>query len=166
MYLRLISLLYLFFPLNELSRLGEIDFENPLRNIQMIRLDQKELSFLTRDQIGQLLGTISDYTQNPHVHLLVRISLATGARWGVAESLRSRHVQNGQLTFVNTKSGKSRSVPVEAELFEEIRSHLEQHGAFPFSLSAFRRAWLNRVLSFLRANLLTFCDIPSPVTSL
>lgn len=64
----------------------------------------------------------------------------TGARWGEAENLQLRHVQEGKLTFVNTKSGKSRSVPVSKELFEEIRKHLIEHGVFSFSLSAFRRA--------------------------
>lgn len=66
--------------------------------------------------------------------------MATGARWGEAENLQLRHVQEGKLTFVNTKSGKSRSVPVSKELFEEIRKHLKEHGCFSFSLSAFRRA--------------------------
>jgi integrase len=71
---------------------------------------------------------------------LTRICLATGARWGEAENLQLRHIQEGKLTFVNTKSGKSRSVPVSKELFEEIRKHLKEHGCFSFSLSAFRRA--------------------------
>ena len=44
------------------------------------------------------------------------------------------------MTFVNTKSGKSRSVPVSKELFEEIGAYLKEHGCFSFSLSAFRRA--------------------------
>ena len=106
----------------------------------MIRLDERELSWLTIEQIRHLLKTIEEFSQNPHVHLLTRICLATGARWGEAENLQLRHVQEGKLTFVNTKSGKSRSVPVSKELFEETRTHLRKHGAFSFSLSAFRRA--------------------------
>lgn len=106
----------------------------------MIRLDERELSWLTVDQIRHLLKTIEEFSQNPHVHLLTRICLATGARWGEAENLQLRHVQKGKLTFVNTKSGKSRSVPVSKELFGEIRMHLKEHGRFSFSLSAFRRA--------------------------
>ena len=54
--------------------------------------------------------------------------------------MQLRHVQEGKLTFVNTKSGKSRSVPVSKELFEEIERPLKEHGCFSFSLSAFRRA--------------------------
>lgn len=125
---------------NQLHRLNEIDFENPIRNVEMIRLDERELSWLTVEQIRHLLKTIEEFSQNPHVHLLTRICLATGARWGEAENLQLRHVQEGKLRFVNTKSGKSRSVPVSPELFQEIREHLEAHGGFSFSLSAFRRA--------------------------
>ncbi|WP_296935207.1 tyrosine-type recombinase/integrase [uncultured Marinobacter sp.] len=106
----------------------------------MIRLDERELSWLTVQQIRHLLKTIEDFSQNPHVHLLTRICLATGSRWREAEILQLRHVQEGKLTFVNTKSGKSRSVPVSEELFEEIRKHLKEQGGFSFSLSAFRRA--------------------------
>ena len=101
----------------------------------MIRLDERELSWLTIEEIRHLLKTIEEYSQNPHVHLLTRICLATGARWGEAENLQLRHIQEGKLTFVNTKSGKSRSVPVSKELFEEIRKHLKNHGYFSFSLS-------------------------------
>lgn len=125
---------------NQLHRLNEIDFDNPIRNVEMIRLDERELSWLTIEQIRHLLKTIEEFSQNPHVHLLTRICLATGARWGEAENLQLRHVQEGKLTFVNTKSGKLRSVPVSKELFEETRTHLRKHGAFSFSLSAFRRA--------------------------
>lgn len=125
---------------NQLRRLDEIDYDNPIRNVEMIRLDERELSWLTVEQIRHLLKTIEEFSQNPHVHLLTRICLATGARWGEAENVQLRHVQEGKLTFVNTKSGKSRSVPVGAALFKEITEHLNQHDSFSFSLSAFRRA--------------------------
>ncbi len=125
---------------NQLNRLGEIEFNNPIKNVEMIRLDERELSWLTVEQIRHLLKSIEEFSQNPHVHLLTRICLATGARWGEAENLQLRHVQEGKLTFVNTKSGKSRSVPVAPELLKEIQEHLKHHGGFSFSLSAFRRA--------------------------
>lgn len=125
---------------NRLNRLNEIDLDNPIRNVEMIRLDERELSWLTVEQIRNLLKIIEEFSQNPHVHLLTRICLATGARWGEAKNFQLSHVQKGKLTFVNTKSGKSRSVPLSKELFEEIRKHLTEYGGFSFSLSAFRRA--------------------------
>ena len=125
---------------NELKRVREIDYDNPFQGIDSIALDEKELSWLTREQIAHLLDTIELFSKSPHVHLLTRICLATGARWGEGEGLTLRQVQSGKLTFVNTKSRKTRSVPVSDALFAEIQSHLKEHGRFTGSLSAFRRA--------------------------
>ena len=54
--------------------------------------------------------------------------------------MKLRHVRDGKVSFHGTKSGKSRSVPVAEDLFNEIHVHLEDFGEFSFSLSAFRRA--------------------------
>lgn len=115
-------------------------YTNPLAKIKPIKIDEKELSWLNLDQIRHLLKTVEDYSQNPHVLLITKICLATGARWSEVEGLKLRHVRDGKVSFHGTKSGKSRSVPVENDLFKEILSHLESFGEFSFSLSAFRRA--------------------------
>lgn len=125
---------------NQLARLSEIDFENPLRNVEMIRIDEYELSWLTTGQIRHLLDTIERTAVNPHLHLLVRICLATGARWGEAESLLLRHVRNGKITYVKTKSSKSRSVPIREDLYLELQLHLRRYKRFTSSINAFRRA--------------------------
>ncbi|KZZ10712.1 integrase [Oleibacter sp. HI0075] len=125
---------------NYLSEVGEIEYTNPLAKIKPIKIDERELSWLTIEQIRHLLNTIESFTQNPHVLLLTKICLATGARWSEAEGLKLRHVRDGKVSFHGTKSGKSRSVPVAEDLFNEIHVHLEDFGEFSFSLSAFRRA--------------------------
>ena len=125
---------------NYLSDVGEIEYSNPLAKIKSIKIDERELSWLTTEQIRHLLSTIESFSQNPHVLLLTKICLATGARWSEAEGLKLRHVRDGKVSFHGTKSGKSRSVPVAEDLFNEIYVHLERFGEFSFSLSAFRRA--------------------------
>ncbi|MCA6061684.1 tyrosine-type recombinase/integrase [Thalassolituus sp. ST750PaO-4] len=125
---------------NYLSDVGEIEYSNPLAKIKPIKIDERELSWLTTEQIRHLLSTIESFSQNQHVLLLTKICLATGARWSEAEGLKLRHVRDGKLSFHGTKSGKSRSVPVAENLFNEIHAHLEKCGEFSFSLSAFRRA--------------------------
>ena len=125
---------------NYLADVGEIEYSNPLAKIKPIKIDERELSWLTTEQIRHLLGTIESFSQNPHVLLLTKICLATGARWSEAEGLKLRHVRDGKVSFHGTKSGKSRSVPVAEGLFKEIHAHLERFGEFSFSLSAFRRA--------------------------
>lgn len=125
---------------NYLESIGEISYLNPLAKIKPIKIDERELSWLTIDQMKHLLKTIEDFSQNPHVLLLTKICLATGARWSEAEGLKLRHVRDRKVSFHGTKSGKSRSVPVAEDLFIEIVAHLRKFGGFSFSLSAFRRA--------------------------
>ncbi|WP_084645210.1 phage integrase [Oceanobacter kriegii] len=131
---------YLNAMFNRLIEIDEIEYPNPLAKLKPIKIPENELAFLTRSEISILLNTIASGTENPHVHLLTRICLSTGARWGEAQSLTLRNLRNGQLTFVKTKSGKTRSVPVNKVLFSEIQEHLKTHKRFSNSLSAFRRA--------------------------
>ncbi|WP_417538226.1 tyrosine-type recombinase/integrase [Marinomonas sp.] len=55
--------------------------------------------------------------------MITKISLSTGARWGEAEGLTVQRVRNNQVSFTYTKSGKSRSVPITQELYDEIHEH-------------------------------------------
>lgn len=125
---------------NGLKNIGEIDYMNPLEGVKMIKLDERELSWLTTEQIKTLLETMDKFSLNPHVKLITKISLATGARWGEAEGLALDKLQNGKLTFTKTKSGKNRSIPVSPELYAEINRHLKEYGGFSNSINAFRRA--------------------------
>lgn len=125
---------------NGLKSIGEIDYTNPLDGIKMIKLDERELSWLTTEQIKNLLETMDIFSLNPHVKLITKISLATGARWGEAEVLTIDKLQDGKLTFTKTKSGKNRSIPVSPELFSEIMEHLKKYGSFSSSISSFSRA--------------------------
>lgn len=80
------------------------------------------------------------FSLKPHVKLITKISLATGARWGEAEGLTLNKLQDGKLTFTKAKSGKNRSIPVSPDLFAEINQHLKQYGRFSNSINAFGRA--------------------------
>ena len=124
---------------NFLGKTGEISYQNPFKNAEMIKLDERELSWLSLDEIKDLLAALES-AENPHVSLLTRICLATGARWGEAEKITPRMVRAGQIRFSQTKSGKSRSVPISEKLETEIVEHLKIHGHFTSSITAFRRA--------------------------
>ncbi|WP_420592115.1 phage integrase [Bacterioplanoides sp.] len=130
---------YLKAVFNQLVKVGEIEYPNPIAGVDAIRIDEQELAWLTHDQIRHLLDVL-DGSDNPHVKLLTEICLSTGARWGEAESLKLRHVRDGKVSFHGTKSGKSRSVPISDGLFSRLHSHLSEHKEFTFSRSAFSRA--------------------------
>lgn len=116
-----------------------IDFDNPVSAVKALKYQEKELSFLSPEQILELLHHCAG-SGNPHVIMLVQICLATGCRWSEAENLKQGSVKHNQLVFQGTKSFRVRSVPVSKELLADLRKHWKIHGDFTFSLSAFRRS--------------------------
>ncbi|MDF1693095.1 MAG: tyrosine-type recombinase/integrase [Zhongshania sp.] len=137
---------------NHLLKTGVIKYQNPLAAFEKIKIDEKELAWLSPEQIEELLKGISETAENPHILILTKICLATGCRWGEAESLNLDRIKGQKAYFTGTKSGKNRSVPISTALADEIREHIKQHGDFTSSLSSFRRACV------FRPNLITACD--------
>lgn len=123
---------------NELHRLQEIAYANPLSLVKALRAQEKSLSFLTHDQIAELL-TQCEKSGNPHVLPLTMICLSTGCRWSEAENLTAKTVQSGRLSFEGTKSAKVRTVPVSDQLINTVRKHWKQFGPFTGSMTSFRR---------------------------
>ncbi|RYU62164.1 phage integrase [Aliivibrio finisterrensis] len=132
---------YLRAMFNELDRLGVIAFENPLIKIRKFKEREGELRYLTHDEIDTLLHACRVSTNRSLLHI-VKICLATGARWSEAEKLKPTQIQNNQITFLNTKSGKNRTIPISNQLFDELTSIKPVSDAriFLSSSSAFRIA--------------------------
>lgn len=131
---------YLRSVFNVLHQLGDIDYANPLARVRPLRLQEKELAYLTDQQIEALFTTIHGYCRTPHVAMIAAICLATGARWGEAQALTPDKVRNQLVTFVNTKGKRIRSIPIAQALELRILSHLKQYGAFPKCLNSFDKA--------------------------
>jgi len=131
---------YLRAVFNELKRLGVIDYDNPLTQIRQFKEREGELRFLTHEEIRTLLEACRQSSNSSLIHI-VKICLATGARWSEAESLKASQVANNKITYLNTKSGKNRTVPISDELFEELNSlgFTGDQKLFLSSLSAFRK---------------------------
>lgn len=125
---------YLSAVFNELARLGEWKHPNPLHNIRRLKVDERELSFLTTEQIQQLLHQLSGDARK-----VTLICLATGARWSEAEQLRAEQVQPYRITYSGTKSGKVRIIPISQELYEEVKTK-KVGRLFAPCVGAFRKA--------------------------
>ncbi|PKG39716.1 phage integrase [Psychromonas sp. Urea-02u-13] len=110
---------YLRAVFNELKRLGVITYENPLTNIRQFKETEKGLRFLTFDEISTLLK-MCERSSNKSLSPVVKICLATGARWSEAEGLKASQVINNKITYLDTKSGKNRTVPISNSLFNEL----------------------------------------------
>lgn len=112
---------YLRAVFNELERMGHWKADNPLAKVRQMKIAERELSFLSIEQILDLFAALEG-----DALLVAKVCLATGARWSEAESLRISQVRNEQIHFTGTKSGKNRSIPVEKNLLDELAKHLEK----------------------------------------
>ncbi|MGM0954127.1 MAG: tyrosine-type recombinase/integrase [Pseudomonadota bacterium] len=91
--------------------------------------------------MNTIIQEIRDRSKNPHVLLVTRLSLETGARWAEAERLTLSRLKPYRVTYDQTKSGKKRSGPISKALYQALKQHLEEWGGFGTStISAFRRA--------------------------
>lgn len=135
---------YLRAVFNELKRLGQFSGENPLAEMRQFQIAERELSYLSKDQMDELL-TALEKGPSKDAYLVCKMALSTGGRWGETEALQKSQIRNGQVQFAQTKSGKTRSVPVEDELAEEISEHIKQiptgtERVFASCYGAFREA--------------------------
>jgi integrase len=62
------------------------------------------------------------------VYLLALVCLSTGARWGEAQSLTVSDLSPYLVHYHNTKSKKSRSVPISKALYQQLIDRLNQGG--------------------------------------
>ncbi|SES03426.1 Site-specific recombinase XerD [Vreelandella subterranea] len=107
---------------NQLIRLGEWNTANPFAKMQPLRLDEKELTYLTDEELRQLMNVL-EASNNPDVALITRLCLATGARWSEAQTLRAEMLRNGRVTFTSTKNGRNRTIPLSEELYKALTQH-------------------------------------------
>ncbi|TBR44358.1 integrase [Marinomonas agarivorans] len=107
---------------NNLKKLGIIDYENPVGIIKKMKLDHRELTFLSLSEISKLLKILDDMGEHD-TRLISEICLNTGARWGEAENLNKKMIRENKLTFTSTKNGKNRSIPVSESFFTCIKKY-------------------------------------------
>lgn len=104
---------------NELKRLGEWSAPNPLENVRQFRTDESEMAYLTRQQIDQLLAECQNSSAKD-LEVIVKICLATGARWSEVEGLKLSQIAGGKVTFIKTKGKRNRTIPLNLELIGEL----------------------------------------------
>ncbi|CAJ1887943.1 phage integrase [Aeromonas veronii] len=103
----------------ELIRLGEWLHPHPLQTAAAVKTPDPEMTFLQQWQIADLLSAAQRYP-NPDLALIIKICLATGARWREAESLTTSQVTPYRITYTNTKGNKNRTVPISKALYDEL----------------------------------------------
>ncbi|MEQ1595823.1 MAG: tyrosine-type recombinase/integrase [Casimicrobium sp.] len=104
---------------SELVRNGQWPHNNPLKQLRQLRVQERELSYLTGEDLTALLNATKK-SRNPDLELVVKLALSTGARWSEVERLPKSGFRPGLVTFANTKGLKVRSVPISAPLTQEL----------------------------------------------
>ncbi|MDI3324739.1 tyrosine-type recombinase/integrase [Pontibacterium granulatum] len=107
---------------NRLAKLDLIRYENPLRNVEPLKDHDNERDFLDKTEIEILLAKLK--ADNYDLYMNAKICLSVGARWSEARNLKPNDINHSRIRFINTKSRKSRSIPITQELEAEIMKWL------------------------------------------
>ncbi|MFH7564532.1 site-specific integrase [Oceanimonas smirnovii] len=110
---------YLRAVFNELKRLGEWQEDNPLDGVRAFKVAESELAFLYEVELKRLLCSCAE-SSNQDLLMVVKLCLATGARWSEVERLQQSQVSPHRITFTRTKSNKNRTIPISRELFAQL----------------------------------------------
>jgi integrase len=124
---------------NEPHRLDEWTAPNPLENMHEFKISESEMAYLTIEEIRTLLAEC-DKSRSKDLTIIVKICLATGARWSEAEGLKGNQILAGQIIYVKTKGKKNRAVPITEKLQVELPSSRKAQLLFKPCYSAFRKA--------------------------
>lgn len=129
---------------NKLSKLQVIDYNNPIKSVDFIKIHERQLSFLSGNQIDELLDAIVSGCINQSTWYVTQICLRTGARWSEAEQLKAKQVKSGLITYEFTKSKKTRSVPLDDVFYKQLSKFIGNKNPddrlFTNCIGAFRRA--------------------------
>lgn len=112
--------------INDLVKSKEWHSINPLNEVDKFKIDEQELVFLSIGQIKDFIREIDTLCYKTGI--VVRVGLATGARWYEIVNLKRSQVINGKITYHKTKSFKSRTLPITKKLEKLILTNLPLTG--------------------------------------
>lgn len=102
-----------------LQNIGEIDYECPTGKINFIPVQERQLGYLSLDQIDEIME-LARSSRNKSIWWIAQLCIRTGARWGEAEKLTKKQLHNNSVTYEFTKSKKIRTVPIEPGFFKQL----------------------------------------------
>lgn len=111
----------------ELIATGDYIGTNPLKGIKRPVEKRPEMSFLSNEQIHFLREHVAE---DEELAKAVDICLSTGCRWREMITLKATNLTPYRIRFTETKTDKSRTVPISQELYDNI---YPKHGGALFS---------------------------------
>lgn len=135
---------YLAAVFNRLRKLKVINYNSPVCEVDFVKIQERQLSYLSRSQIDELLQSITSYCVNLSTWYVTQICLRTGSRWSEAEKLKRKQLHNGRITFEFTKSKKTRTVPIDPTFYRALEIFADyknpEDRLFDNCIGSFRRA--------------------------
>jgi site-specific recombinase XerD len=101
----------------ELIKTGDWTESNPMKGISRPIERRPEMSYLTIEQVDILRAQIAEDTELLNA---VDICLSTGSRWRETITLKAQNLSPYRIRFTETKTDKSRTVPISEELYKRI----------------------------------------------
>ncbi|EKS7125733.1 tyrosine-type recombinase/integrase [Salmonella enterica] len=101
----------------QLIKIGVWNSEHPVRGISRLYVKPSEMAFLSKKETEVLLAALED-----DYYRVALLCLSTGARWGEASVLKGEQVIHNRVTFLETKNGKKRTVPISQAIFDLIKT--------------------------------------------
>ncbi|MBU9853024.1 phage integrase [Rahnella aceris] len=89
---------------------------HPFRGVKKLKEAEPEMAFLSTEEITQLLDMLEGDNRNA-----VLLCLATGGRWSEVADLKAEHIINCMLTFMKTKNGRRRTIPLSEGLVKMVK---------------------------------------------
>ncbi|HAF8818367.1 TPA: tyrosine-type recombinase/integrase [Salmonella enterica] len=109
-----------------LIKAGQFVGGHPLYNLPRVKTTENEKTFLTAEQIDELLLSLDGDNLR-----IARFMLSTGARWDEAAKMQRSKILKYKAVFTDTKSGKNRAVPISVNLYDEITKNRKSGEIFP-----------------------------------
>lgn len=108
---------------SKLIQLDEFAGPHPVRGLPPLAEANQEMALLDKAEISLLLNSCTGDDL-----LVALLRLSTGGRWTELVTLKPTQLVNARVTFLKTKSGKKRTVPISAEQEKMIKE--EASGKF------------------------------------
>ena len=96
--------------------------DSPARGVKRLKVDNRRTRILTPDEQRRLLEAAPR-----KMRALIALALITGARAGELLGLRWEHVTEDALTFLETKNGRPRRIPLSAAAKAVLKTLARQH---------------------------------------
>ncbi|HFT0372048.1 TPA: tyrosine-type recombinase/integrase [Klebsiella pneumoniae] len=95
----------------------DLHADNPFNGITDLHQERPEMSYLSNQEIEELLSVLTG-----DAHRLTVLCLSTGGRWGESLNMLAQNMMHGKVTFTKTKNGKARTVPVTDEVMRHVKT--------------------------------------------